>query len=258
MMVAVDVGNTSTKIALYENGTVVDQWRISTCKNRTAAEYFACLSVLASHGSVDLLAGVRGAAISSVVPVVNGHIEELFECFFGISPVFVTNSHADLFGLRILLTQPTIGADRVADLVAAKILWPARDLLVIDMGTVTVFNLLDKDGALYGQVMAPGVSCLIHSMRECTALLPQTLVREPEKIVCGSTAPSLEAGLYWGYRTMVEGITKQIIREGGARIPYVVATGGGVNLFGNCNYIDHIDRLLTIKGIVQIYEKARD
>ncbi|AGZ78647.1 pantothenate kinase [Anaplasma marginale str. Gypsy Plains] len=256
MIVAVDVGNTSTKIALCENGTVVDKWRISTCGKRTAAEYFSCISVLASRRSADILAGVRGAAISSVVPVVNRHVEELFERFFNVSPVFITNSHADLFGLKICLAQPTIGADRVADLVAAKTLWPTSDLLVIDMGTATVFNLLDRNGGLYGQVVAPGVSCLVHSMRECTALLPQTLARESEKIVCDSTAASLEAGLYWGYRAMVEGITQQIMRES-TRTLRVIATGGGVGLFRNCDYINHIDELLTIKGIVQIYEKTQ-
>ena len=256
MIVAVDVGNTSTKIALCRNGTVVDKWRISTCRNRTAAEYFSCISVLASRKSADLFAGVRGAAISSVIPVVNRHIEELFERFFNIAPVFITNSHANLFGLRICLAQPTIGADRVADLVAAKTLWPTSDLLVIDMGTATVFNLLDGNGSLYGQVVAPGMSCLVHSMRECTALLPQTPARESEKIVCDSTAASLEAGLYWGYRAMVEGITRQIMRES-TGTPHVVATGGGVNFFGNCGYINHIDESLTIKGIVQIYEKVQ-
>ncbi|MCU7611341.1 type III pantothenate kinase [Anaplasma capra] len=257
MIIAVDVGNTATKVALCKGSEIIKkQWRISTCKDRTASEYFAILRALASHASVDL-AGIRGAVISSVVPATNRHIEELCESFLSVSPVFVASSHAALFGLKICLEQKSIGADRVADLVAAKTLWPAEDLLVIDMGTITVFNLLDKNGSLYGQVAAPGVSCLAHSIRECTALLPQALAQKPERIICDSIAPALEGGLYWGYRYIVEGITKQIISEEEDRTLRVVATGGATHFFKNCDYINNIDGSLTIRGIAQVYEKTR-
>ncbi|MGN7679001.1 MAG: type III pantothenate kinase [Anaplasma sp.] len=254
MILAVDVGNTSVKVAVYANGKITHQWKVSTCNSRTAAEYFAFVSMLTSQESVDIKQ-VRGAAVSSVVPAVSVHIREMFENFLGISPMFVQNSHAELFGVKIRLAQEAIGTDRLAGLVAARALWPDKDLLVVDMGTVTVFNLLDKHGALYGQVMTPGISCLTQSMK-CAALLPQVCVRESQKIICSSTAQSMETGLYWGYRSMVEGVLRRIFDEESDKTLHVVATGGGSRFFKNCKDINDINSLLTISGIIQIYERA--
>ncbi|MGN7661654.1 MAG: type III pantothenate kinase [Anaplasma sp.] len=255
MILAVDVGNTSVKVAAYTNGKITHQWRMSTCNGRTAAEYFAFLSVLTSQESMDIRQ-VHGAAVSSVVPAVSVHIREMFEDFLGISPMFVQNSHAELLGVKIRLVQETVGTDRLAGLVAARALWPGKDLLVIDMGTVTVFNLLDKHGTLYGQVMTPGISCLTRSMKECAALLPQVCVRESQEIICSSTVQSMEAGLYWGYRSMVEGVLRRIFDEESRKTLHVVATGGGSRFFKDCKDINDINSLLTVSGIVQIYKRA--
>ena len=263
MISIVDVGNTNLKFALFEGGRFIHSWRISVSSIGTAAEIYAILKVLCSSKDIDIH-GLKGAAVSSVVPSTCGVIKELFESFLGIKPVFITGSHAELFGIKLLVGGKVvaaetvqIGSDRVADIVAARTLWPNKDLLVVDMGTVTVFNLLDKSGTLLGQVFAPGLSCLTKSISTCAALLPQVCVNVPTKVMCSSSISSMESGLYWGYISMVEGIINRISAEARDMSLYVVATGGGANLVGNAAPIHEIDSLLTLKGILRIYERLQ-
>ncbi|MFV9838684.1 MAG: type III pantothenate kinase [Aaplasma endosymbiont of Hyalomma asiaticum] len=264
MISIIDIGNTNLKFALFEGGRFLHSWRISVSSIGTAAGIYAVLKVLCTSKNIDIHC-LKGAAISSVVPSTYGTIKELFESFLGIMPVFITGAHADLFGIRVLVEEKIvaaetvqIGPDRVADVVAARTLWPDRDLLVVDMGTVTVFNLLDKSGTLLGQVFAPGLSCLTKSMSACAALLPQVCVNVPSKVICNSSISSMESGLYWGYISMVEGIINRISAEALGMSLYVVATGGGSNLVGNNAPIHETDSLLTIKGILQIYERLKE
>ena len=263
MISIVDIGNTNLKFTLFEDGKLIHSWRISVGSVGTAAEIYAVIKVLCSAVNVDIHT-LEGAAVSSVVPSTYRAIRELFEGFLGIKPVFISGSHADLFGIRLLVEGKIvaaetvqIGSDRVADIVAARTLWPKQDLLVVDMGTVTVFNLLDSDGILHGQVFAPGLSCLTKSISMCAALLPEVCVSKPQKIISDSSVSSMESGLYWGYISMIEGIIKRIVDESHNKSLYVVATGGGSSLMGDCSAIHVTDGLLTSKGILQIYEQLK-
>ncbi|WP_231106376.1 type III pantothenate kinase [Anaplasma phagocytophilum] len=255
MLAIVDVGNTNIKFTLYVDGEFSESWYISTYHERTASELYAILRVLASQANINIHHLV-GAAVSSVVAAVNGSITEMFKSFFNIVPVFITSAHASLLGINICLAQNTIGSDRLADIVAARTLYPDRDLLVIDMGTITVFNLVNKNGDLYGQVLSPGLACLVKSVRLCTAALPQVCVNKPTtKVISDATASSLESGLYWGYLSMVEGVIQRILKEESGKSLHIVATGGASNFFRDSTHVLSIDKLLTTKGILQIYRK---
>ncbi|WP_249549074.1 type III pantothenate kinase [Anaplasma phagocytophilum] len=254
MLAIVDVGNTNIKFTIYVGEEFSESWCISTYHERTASELYAILRVLASQANIDIHRLV-GAAVSSVVYAVNGSITEMFENFFNIIPVFITSAHASLLGINICLAQNTIGSDRLADVVAARTLYPDRDLLVIDMGTITVFNLVSKNGDLYGQVLSPGLACLVKSVRLCTAALPQVCVNKPTKVISDATAPSLESGLYWGYLSMVEGVIQRILKEESGKSLQIVATGWASDFFHDAAHVLSIDKLLTTKGILQIYKK---
>lgn len=250
MIAIVDIGNTNIKFAIYQQQVFLDSWVISSCPTRTAAELYVIISTLASRVEIDIR-NLSGAAISSVVPAIDPKMKELFEAFLAIEPVFVTTSAASLFGIRICLAQEIIGADRISDLVAARTLFPGKDLLVIDMGTATVFNLMKNDGMVYGQVIAPGISCITKSLT--AALLPQVCTRKLTNVVFNSTTPSLESGIYWGYISMVEGLIAKIIREENSKSLHVIATGGSSHLLQGSKQIHTIDRSLTMQGILKIY-----
>ncbi|MEH0831388.1 type III pantothenate kinase [Anaplasma bovis] len=254
IIIAVDAGNTNIKFAVYSNNEIIQTWTMSVCRERSPAEYFSILQSLSAAAGIDISA-VAGVIVSSVVPYINPAITMLFKNFFGITPLFITGTSAGLFGINVRLAQHAIGTDRLADLVAARTIWPSRNLLVIGMGTVTVFNLLTKDGDLYGQVLAPGLTCIAQSMRTCTALLPEVCVcnDDMDTVVRNSTESAVQSGVYWGYKSMISGIVEQINLEEQDKSLYVVATGGGSNVLRDCNAIDHIDPSLTLRGILQIY-----
>ena len=254
IIIAVDAGNTNIKFAVYSNNEIIRTWTMSVCRERSPAEYFSILQSLSAAAGINISA-VAGVIVSSVVPYINPAITMLFKNFFGITPLFITGTSAGLFGINVRLAQHAIGTDRLADLVAARNIWPCRNLLVIGMGTVTVFNLLTKDGDLYGQVLAPGLTCITQSMRTCTALLPEVCVcnDDMDTVVRNSTESAVQSGVYWGYKSMISGIVEQINLEEQDKSLYVVATGGGSNVLRDCNAIDHIDPSLTLRGILQIY-----
>ncbi|QJC27780.1 type III pantothenate kinase [Anaplasma platys] len=249
MIAIVDIGNTNIKFAIYRQERFLSSWAISSCTSRTASELYAIIATLAHKSGIDI-SSLTGAAISSVVPIIDQKVRELFEDFFSIEPVFISSTSAGLFGIRICLAQEIIGADRISDLVAARMLWPNKDLLVIDMGTATVFNLMRSDGAVHGQVIAPGMSCITKSFT--AALLPQVCARKLTGVVCNSTVPSVESGIYWGYVSMVEGLIKKILEEENKPL-HVVATGGSSHLLQGMEQVHAVDRSLTMKGILQIY-----
>ena len=252
MIAIVDIGNTNIKFAVYETQEFLASWAISSCTSRTAEELYVIIATLASKSDIDI-SRMSGAAVSSVVPAIDPKIRELFGVFFEVEPVFVSSPVAGLFGIRLCLAQEIIGADRISDLVAASTLWPDKDLLVIDMGTATVFNLMRSDRAVYGQVIAPGMSCIAKSFS--AALLPQVCARKLSSVVYNSTVPSVESGIYWGYISMVEGLIKKIMKEENKSL-YVVATGGNSHLLQGMEQVNTIDRSLTMKGILQIYLKT--
>ncbi|MDB1135364.1 type III pantothenate kinase [Candidatus Anaplasma sp. TIGMIC] len=257
MIAVVDVGNTNIKFAISADGEFTQCWRISVSYDRTAAELYAILQVLVEGTGIDLRK-LKGAAVSSVVPSVNNSIRELFESFLGVTPVFVTCAHSLVLDLGVHFEQKFIGSDRFADLVAARTSWPNQNLLVIDMGTITVFNLLNKEGSLYGQVLAPGLSCMTKSMSLGAALLPQVNVRgTPSKVVAGDLLSAIESGLYWGYVSMVEGTIARIVGEEKDKSLKVVATGGGSVFVKSCPHVYAVDELLTLKGILHIYTKLQ-
>ncbi|QXK92158.1 type III pantothenate kinase [Neoehrlichia mikurensis] len=251
MIIAIDIGNTNIKIAVCHQDKIIYNYILSTNHKKTTYEYFIYFNSFITQKNINIQC-IKGVVISSVVPIVSAVIEDMCKQYLQIDPIFITNESILYSNITINLNQRNIGTDRIADLVAAQKLWPNKDLLVIDMGTVTVFNLLDKHGSLYGQIITPGISCLIHSMRSQTASLPQVNLHKTDKLISKSTDTSIKSGLYWGYIAMIEGIIKQIITEDKKKF-FIIATGGGSNLFIDNKNIHIIDISLTIKGILHLY-----
>ena len=250
MLIAIDIGNTNVKFAICNNNTIITVKRVSSQQAKTSDEYFSYLNFAIKQSNIDCNA-ISNIIISSVVPSITDPIIELSKNYFNIEPIILENHHADIFNIKIDLPNKVIGSDRLADIIAVSNLYPNKDLLIIGMGTATVFNLLNKNKSIYGQVIAPGAHILAKSMRQYTALLPEVLLSKQNKVVQNNTYQAIASGIYWGYIVMVEGMIQKIINEEQKNL-HIIATGGNSTLFLEHKAINNVDPNLTIKGIIQL------
>ena len=128
-------------------------------------------------------------------------------------------------------------------------------MIVIDFGTATTFEVVDKDGNYHGGAFAPGINLSLRALYMGGAKLPRVEVRKTDKVIGKATIPAMQAGVYWGYVSMIEGLVARIAEEFGEPMT-VVATGGLAPLFQEATDVfDHVDGELTMKGLVEIYRR---
>ena len=254
LLLAIDVGNTNTVFALYRERDALGQWRISTIRERTADEYAAALTQLMalkgySHGDVG------AAVISSVVPQALTPLKSMCREFFGCTARVV----GDDLGVTIpvVVDNPReVGADRLVNAVAAHTRYHGP-LIVVDFGTATTFDVIDEAGRYCGGVIATGINLSLEALHRAAAKLPRIAVERPERVIGTSTVSAMQSGVFWGYVSMIEGIVARIRTEFGAEMK-VIATGGLAGLFaGATDAIEHVDRDLTMAGLVELYYADR-
>lgn len=255
MLLAIDVGNTNTVLAVYRDGAPLGQWRLSTNRERTADEYAAALIQLMSlkdlaHREVDAV------IISSVVPQAVTPLRWMSRDVFGCRASVVGEDVA--FPLPIRIDNPReVGADRVVNAVGALKRHPPP-LVIIDFGTATTLDIVDAEGAYCGGVIAAGINLSLEALARAAAKLPRIAVEAPERVIGRSTVGAMQSGVYWGYVGLIEGLVTRIKQEFGAPMR-VIATGGLAPLFANgTEVIEHVDPDLTMAGLLEIYERNRD
>lgn len=255
MLLAIDVGNTNTVFALYRDEAPVGQWRLSTNRERTAEEYAAALIQLMrlkgfGHDEVGAI------VISSVVPQAVIALRWMGRDFFGCRP-FVVGEDIE-YPIRINLANPReVGADRVVNAVAAKKRY-APPLVIVDFGTATTFDVVDEAGDYCGGAIAPGINLSLEALHRAAAKLPRIAVEPPESVIGRSTVAAMQSGVFWGYVGLIEGLVGRIQAEHG-RPMTVIATGGLAPLFAKrCPVLAHVDRDLTMAGLLEIYRMNRD
>jgi type III pantothenate kinase len=251
MLLAIDVGNTNTVFALHDGESFVAEWRLQTDGGRTADEYFVWLRQLMDFQNIGVRS-IRSAICSSVAPKTVFNIKKLCETYFGCTPLFVSGAGTKL-PVEIRVDAPQeVGADRIVNTVAAYTAY-GPNLIVIDFGTATTFDVVDEDGAYAGGVIAPGVNLSLEALHRAAARLPSIDVARPERVVGKDTLSCMRSGAYWGYVSLIEGVCARIIEERGK--PHdVIATGGLSTLFAkSTTTIKHVDPDLTMRGLVLIH-----
>jgi type III pantothenate kinase len=254
LLLAVDVGNTNTVFGLFRERQPLGQWRISTVRERTADEYAAALIQLIMlkgfrHGDV------RAAVISSVVPQALPPLKSMCREFFGCEAKVVTEDLA--VTVPIAIENPReVGADRLVNAVAAHARY-GGPLIVVDFGTATTFDVIDGDGRYCGGVIATGINLSLEALHRAAAKLPRVAVERPPQVIGGSTVTAMQSGVYWGYVSLIEGVVGRIKAEFGQPMR-VIATGGLAALFaGATDVIEHVDRDLTMAGLVELFYADR-
>src|SRR5580698_544480 len=252
MLLAVDQGNTNTLFAVHDGEKWLRQWRTATEASRTADEYAVWLSQLLNLADLSLK-HLDGCVISSVVPQSLFNLRNLSRRYLNVEPM-VVGENVDL-GMEVRITKPSeAGADRLVDAIGAHITYPG-DLIVIDSGTATVFDVVAADGGLEGCAIAPGINLYMQALHEAAANLPRIAIQRPAHVIGRDTVESMQAGVYWGYVAMIEGLVRQIKEEWGKPMT-VIGTGGVASLFeGATDSIDEFDHDLTIRGLLEIHRR---
>ena len=254
MLLAIDVGNTNSVIALYEGEKAAAVWRTSTSPTRTADEYAVWLSQLMAMAGYTL-ADVSDCVISNVVPQSLFHVRNLSRRYFNIEPFVVGPDNIP--GIEVRIPKPSeAGADRLVNAVGAYAAH-GGPLIVVDSGTATNFDVVGADGGFEGGVIAPGINLSMQALHEAAARLPRIAIERPAKIIGTDTVGAMQAGVFWGYISLIEGLIDRIKDEYPEPIK-VVATGGIASLFeGAATGIDIFDADLTIRGLYEIHRRLK-
>ena len=255
MLLAIDVGNTNTIFAIHDGEGFIVEWRCSTYQARTADQYFVWLRQLMEF--TDTRVDITEVAISSVVPQVVFNLRVVCDRYFNTRPLVVGKEDCKL-GVEVRVDADTqVGADRLVNTVSAYHQF-GGDLIVVDFGTATTFDVVDTDGAYIGGVIAPGVNLSLKALHDAAAALPQVDVTKPDHVIGTNTVDCMQAGVFWGYIGMIEGICTRIRAERG-RSMKIIATGGLSTLFNQgTDIIDEIDTQLTLTGLALINALNRD
>ncbi len=252
MLLAIEQGNTNTLFAVHDGSEWIAQWRTATEASRTADEYAVWLSqLLTMRGlSIDQL---DGCIISSVVPQSIFNLRNLSRRYLEVEPL-VIGENVDL-GMPVRILKPKeAGADRLVNALGAHLKYPG-DLIVIDSGTATTFDVIAADGAFEGGVIAPGINLSLQALHEAAAMLPRIAIQKPERVIGKDTVSNMQSGVFWGYIALIEGLVARIKAEWG-RPMTVIGTGGVVSLFeGATDSIDAFDTDLTIRGLLEIWRR---
>tara|TARA_B100000686_G_scaffold353632_1_gene460038 strand:+ start:15286 stop:16083 length:798 start_codon:yes stop_codon:yes gene_type:complete len=244
-IIVIDVGNTNTVIAIINDKGIDKKWRLSTLLNRTSDEYKIIIESFLNNelNKKD----VTNIIISSVVPSIVYELKSCLSNFFSISPKIIG---IDIFpDIDILLDRPDeVGADRLVNSLAAFKLY-GGEKIIVDFGTATTLDVIDKKGCYLGGVISPGVLLSMDALDKATARLPRISISAPKHVIGKDTVSAMKSGIYWGYIGLVEGIVGQIKKEYDSNME-VIATGGLANLFSlNTDQINIVDDDLTLKGI---------
>ncbi|HEX4711300.1 type III pantothenate kinase [Phenylobacterium sp.] len=254
MLLAIEQGNTNTLFAVHDGKAWIAQWRAATESSRTADEYAVWLSQLLNMAGLQL--GVFNACIiSSVVPQSIFNLRNLSRRYLHVEPL-VIGENAEL-GIDVRIDKPSeAGSDRLVNAIGAHVLYPG-DLIVIDSGTATTFDVIAADGAMEGCAIAPGINLSMEALHTAAAKLPRVAIQRPRgnSAIGKDTVAAMQSGVFWGYIALIEGLCARIKAEWGKPMT-VIGTGGVASLFhGATASIDHFDPDLTIRGMLEIYRR---
>ena len=250
MLLAIDCGNTNTVFSIWTGSKFISTWRIATDQQRTADQYYVWLSSLMTLGKIKV--DITDVIISSTVPRVVFNLRILADRYFNTRP-FVVGKPDCALPVDVRVDEGTgVGPDRLVNTVAGYDLF-GGDLILVDFGTATTFDVVDADGAYVGGAIAPGVNLSLQALHEAAAALPHVDIAKPQRVVGTNTVACMQSGVFWGYVGLVREICNRIKAER-ARPMKVIATGGLAPLFQQTDALfDAIEDTLTMHGLTVIH-----
>jgi type III pantothenate kinase len=252
LLLVIDVGNSNIVLGIYDGERLLKDWRISTDKSRTTDEYGVLVSDLFRLAGISF-ESVNGIIISSVVPALTGVLENLSLQYFGFKPYVVGPGIKT--GMPILYDNPgEVGADRIVNAVAGFEKYRCA-LVIVDFGTATTFDYVNKKGEYCGGAIAPGLMISMEALFQKASKLPRVEIARPPHLIAKNTVNSMQAGIYYGYIGLVDEIVTRMKAESLEK-PRVIATGGLAGLIApESRTIEKIEEYLTLDGLRILYAR---
>lgn len=246
MLLAIDIGNTNTKLGVFDRENLTSKISIPTSREITPD---ALGKLLADK----ITKPISAAIISSVVPEVDDAFSEFIATQFNVTTTFVRH---DLdFGLKINYQPPEdTGADRLVNAFAAVEKY-GSPCIVCSFGTATTVDVVNKDRELTGGLIAPGMKMLATALKLTTSKLPEVGIEKPDKVIQNTTVGAIQSGVVYGYFGLVDALLNAVKKEAGDDLK-VIATGGFASMIAeNTHHIDVVDKDLTLDGLRMLHAR---
>lgn len=247
MLLTADIGNTSITLGLFDEEALVEEFRLASDKDLSQEEYEVLLKTLFKPYKID------GCIIASVVSELNKKFQSSVENVFRIKSIMLSSESET--GIKIALTNPNeAGADRIANAYGAFMLYN-KPCIVVDFGTATSFDIINKKGEFVGGAIAPGLNLQMKVLNSFTSKLPKIDVAISTKAIGNNTSDAILSGVIRGTAAMIDGLVLQCEEELGSKAT-LVATGGYSGLIQNYlkRPFDFINPTLTLEGLRYLYE----
>ena len=251
MLLAIDCGNTNTIFSIWDGNEFISTWRTATDHQRTADQYFVWLSSLMSLQNIK--ADISDVIISSTVPRVVFNLRVLSDRYFNTRPIVVGKPDCKV-PIDVRVDAGTaVGPDRIVNSVAGYDLF-GGNLIIVDFGTATTFDVVDKDGAYVGGVIAPGVNLSLQALHQMAAALPHVDIARPKEVIGTNTVACMQSGVFWGYIGLVKEICRKIIEEK-QEVMKIIATGGLAPLLQSSDQLfEAVEDNLAMHGLRLIFD----
>ncbi len=255
MLLVIDIGNTNIVFGVHDDTKLINHWRLSTALQNTVDEYAILIDSMLAFEKIRL-SDIDSVIISCVVPPLLIPFEIFCRKYMGIKPLVVEPGIKT--GMPILYENPQeVGADRIVNAVAGYEKHK-KALIIVDFGTATTFDYITPKGEYVGGAIAPGIMISLEALFERASKLPRVELIRPKNIIGKNTVHAMQAGITYGYVSLVDGIVRKI-REEVKTDPYVIATGGlGGLIYKNSETINEVDEFLTLRGLKLLYDKNKD
>lgn len=255
MLLAIDVGNTNITFGVYDKNKYITTFRINTHPVRTADEYAALLTTLFVNKDLSIF-HIDDVILCSVVPITNEALIRLSKKHFKCEPYIL--SAKSYLGIDIKYDPKTgVGADRIANAIAAHDLYK-ENVIVVDFGTATSFDVIDKDGNYLGGAIVPGIQISLDALFSKASKLTEIEIKSPKVAIGTNTEEALLSGVIYGYAGQIDAIINKISLELNSK-PKVLATGGQSYIIAeNSQTIEEVIDTLTLDGCNLVYQRLKN